>query len=132
MKLQKLNLHNEKKSFRKEDLWFHATSHEMWPKKPKLPNINVRFISYSKCWKCRRTWNFCFLLIFSWKKPGPNFAFSDTFKLLRCLKSKQIKLQSSIKVICTSFRPDFKKKTKIQNWTTISIFNTNFNTLNMT
>ena len=29
MKLQKLNLHNEKKSFRKEDLWFHATSHEM-------------------------------------------------------------------------------------------------------
>ena len=68
---------------------------------------NVLFMSYSTCWNCRQTWNLCFLLIFSWKKLGLNFAFWDTFKLLKCLNSKEIKLQSSIRVICTSFRSDF-------------------------
>ena len=47
------------------------------------------------------------------------------------------KLQSSITVICTSFISDcfqlkIKKKTKIQNSTPISIFDTNFKTSNMT
>ena len=53
----------------------------------------VQFMSYSKCWNCRRTWNICFLLIISWKMLQPNFAFWDTFMLLRCLNSKEIKLQ---------------------------------------
>ena len=34
------------------------------------------------------------------KKLRPNFAFWDTFKLLRCLNSKEINLQSSIRVTC--------------------------------
>ena len=61
--------------------------------------------------------NLCFLLIFSWL----NFAFWGTFKLLRCINTKEIKLQSSIKGILTSFRSDFfswklkvKQRFKIQ------------------
>ena len=46
--------------------------------------------------------------------------------------SKKIQLQSSIKVICTSFRSDFFFSWKLKTLTTISIFNSNFNTLNMT
>ena len=91
----------------------------------------VRFMSYRKCWNCRRTWNLCFLLIFSWKKLRPNFAFWDTFKLLRCLNSKEIKLQSSIRVICIlldliSVQLKNLKENKD------SKFDDNFNTSNMT
>ena len=63
----------------------------------------VWFMSYSKCWNCRRTLNICFLLISSWKMLEPNIAFWGTFMLLRCLNSKEIKLQSSIRVICIIF-----------------------------
>ena len=56
-----------------------------------------------KCPNWCRTWNICFLLIFSWKMLQPNFAFWDIFMLLRCLNSKEIKLQSSIRVICIIF-----------------------------
>ena len=56
----------------------------------------IQFMSYSKCWNCRRTWNLCFLFIFSWKKLQPNFAFWDTFKLLRCPNSKEIKLRHCV------------------------------------
>ena len=66
----------------------------------KIELTYVWFMSYSTCWNCCRTWNLCFLFIFSWKKLQLNFAFWDTFKLLRCLNSKEIKLQSSIRVIC--------------------------------
>ena len=86
---------------------------------------NVWFMSYSKCWNCCRTWIICFLLIFSWKMLQPNFAFWDTFMLLKCLNSKEIKLQSSIRVICIMFDLIFfqlkiKKKTEIPSSTTIS------------
>ena len=57
----------------------------------------------TKCPNWCRTWNICFLLIFSWKMLQPNFAFLDIFMLLRCLNSKEIKLQSSIRVICIIF-----------------------------
>ena len=57
----------------------------------------------TKCPNWCRTWNICFLLIFSWKMLQPNFAFWDIFMLLRCLNSKEIKLQSSINVICIIF-----------------------------
>ena len=40
----------------------------------------------TKCPNWCRTWNICFLLIFSWKMLQPNFAFWDIFMLLRCLK----------------------------------------------
>ena len=56
-----------------------------------------------KCPNWCRTWNICFLLIFSWKMLQPNFAFWDIFMLLTCLNSKEIKLQSSIRVICIIF-----------------------------
>jgi hypothetical protein len=73
--------------------------------------------------------NFCFLLIFSWKKIATEFCILGHLQSIRCLNSKEIKQQNSIKVICTSFRSGFfqlkiKKKTKIQNLTTISIFDT--------
>ena len=55
------------------------------------------------------------------KKLRSNFAFWDTFKLLRCLNSKEIKLQSSIRVIFTSFRSDFFLQLKD------SKFNNHFN-----
>ena len=69
------------------------------------------------CW----TWNICFLLIFSWKMLQPNFAFWDIFVLLTCLNSKEIKLQSSIRVICIIFDLIFfqlkiKRKQIFQVW----------------
>ena len=57
----------------------------------------------TKCPNWCRTWNICFHLIFSWKMLKPNFAFWDILMLLRCLNSKEIKLQSSIRVICIIF-----------------------------
>ena len=57
----------------------------------------------TKCPNWCRTWNICFHLIFSWKMLKPNFAFWDILMLLRCLNSKEIKLQSSINVICIIF-----------------------------
>ena len=57
----------------------------------------------TKCPNWYRTWNICFLLIFSWTMLQPNFAFRDIFMLLKCLNSKEIKLQSSIWVICIIF-----------------------------
>ena len=81
-------------------------------------------MSYSECWNCYLTWNLCFLLIFSWKKLRPNFAFWNTFKLLRCLNSKEMKLQSSIKVICTLFSWNLKEHKD-------SKFNDDFNTSTM-
>ena len=72
-----------------------------------INSLWVRFDSLihfqSKCWNCRWTWNLCFLLILSWKKLRSNFVFWDTFKLLSCLNSNEIKLQSSIRVICIFF-----------------------------
>ena len=45
-------------------------------------------------WNFHRILNFYLLLIFSWKKIlRSNFAFWETFKLLRSLDSKEIKLQ---------------------------------------
>ena len=46
---------------------------------------------------------FVFFKFSAEKKLQPNFAFWDTFNLLRCLNSKEIKLQSSIRVICILF-----------------------------
>ena len=76
--------------------------------------INVWIMSYLKCWNWRRILKFSlnfeslFSLSFQLKKKlQPNFAFLGEFKQLRCLNSKEIKLQSSIGVICTSFRTDF-------------------------
>ena len=48
----------------------------------------------------RRTWNLCFLLIFSWKKAATQIY---NFKLLRYLNSKEIKRSGSIRVICILF-----------------------------
>jgi len=71
-------------------------------------------------WNFCRILNLCFLFKFQLKKNlQPNLAFLGTFKLLRCLNSKEIKLQSSIRVICNFFSY-IKKKTKIQHSTTIS------------
>ena len=54
----------------------------------------------------------------------PNFAFWDILMLLRCLNSKEIKLQSSITLICIIFDLFFqlkiKNKTNIPSSTTIS------------
>ena len=85
----------------------------------------VWFMSYLTCWNCHPTRNLCFLLIFSWEKLQPIFAVWDTFKLLRCLNSKETKLQSSIKMVCTrldlmSFQLKIQKKTKISSSMTIS------------
>ena len=72
-----------------------------------------------------------------------NFAFWDTFMLLRCLNSKEIKLQSSIRVICIIFDLIFfswklKRKQRFQvrrqfqhfeydmNQTLIGLFDENF------
>ena len=83
-------------------------------------------MSYSKCWN----WSWILKLLlnfesfFSFHFLQPNFVFWGNFKLLRCLNSKEIKLQSAIRVICTSFRSGF--------FLTISIFDANFNTSNMT
>ena len=79
----------------------------------------------TKCPNWCRTWNICFLLIFSWKMLQPNFAFWDIFMLLRCLNSKEIKLQNSIRVICIIFDLIFfqlkiKIITNIPSSTTIS------------
>ena len=79
-----------------------------------------------KCPNWCRTWSICFLLIFSWKMLQPNFAFWDIFMLLRCLNSKEIKLQSSIRVICIIFDLIFfqlkiKNITNIPSSTTISM-----------
>ena len=79
----------------------------------------------TKCPNWCRTWNICFLLIFSWKVLQPNFAFWDIFMLLKCLNSKEIKLQSSIRVICIIFNLIFfqlkiKNITNIPSSTTIS------------
>jgi hypothetical protein len=78
-----------------------------------------------KCPNWCRTWNIFFLLIFSWKLLQPNFAFWDIFLLLRCLNSKEIKLQNSIRVICIIFDLIFfqlkiKNITNIPSSTTIS------------
>ena len=78
-----------------------------------------------KCPNWCRTWNICFLLIFSWKMLQPNFAFWDILLLLRCLNSKGIKLQRSIRVICIIFDLIFfqlkiKNITNIPSSTTIS------------
>ena len=78
-----------------------------------------------KCPNWCRTWNICFLLIFSWKMLKPNFAFWDIFLQLRCLNSKGIKLQRSIRVICIIFDLIFfqlkiKNITNIPSSTTIS------------
>ena len=59
------------------------------------------------------------------KKVRPNCAFWDTCKLLRCLNSKEIKLQNSIRGICilldlVSVQLKIQKKTKITSSTTIS------------
>ena len=80
-------------------------------------NQNHRMISQLMCFSCHirrltkcpnwcRTWNICFHLIFSWKMLKPNFAFWDILMLLRCLNSKEIKLQSSIRVICSWAKPE--------------------------
>ena len=88
-------------------------------------STNVWFMSYYKCWNCRATWNICFLFIFSWKTLQLNFAFWDTFLLLRFLNWNEIELQSSMGVNCIIFDLIFfqlkiKKKTKIPSSTTIS------------
>ena len=90
-----------------------------------------------KYWNFCRILNLCFLSIFSWEQNSIKFCIWCTFKLLRCHNSKEIKLQSSIRVMCTSFKSDFsqlkiKKKTKIQNWMTIPTFDANFSFSNMT
>ena len=87
-------------------------------------------MSYSNCFFVVY-WIFCWILnfesLFSFdfqlkKKLPPNVAFCGTFKLLRCLNSKEIKLQSWIRVICTSFRYDFffswklKRKQRLNIW----------------
>ena len=69
----------------------------------KLMCFSCHIRHLTKCPNWCRTWNICFLLIFSWKMLQPNFAFWDIFMLLRCLNSKEIKLQSSINVICIIF-----------------------------
>ena len=56
-----------------------------------------------KYWNFQPILSLCFLLIFSWKKMQPNFLFWGNLKLLKCLNSKEIKLQSSIRVICIIF-----------------------------
>ena len=86
-------------------------------------------MSYSKCWNWHRILKFLtnfeslFSLNFQLKKNlQQNFKIWDTFKLLRCLNSKEIKLQSWIRVICTSFRYDFffswklKRKQRLNIW----------------
>ena len=85
-------------------------------------------MSYSMCWNWRWILKFSsnFESLFSFnfqlkKKLRLNFAFWGTFKLLRCINSKKIKLQSSITVICTSFRSDFfqrkiKRKQRFKIW----------------
>ena len=60
-------------------------------------------------------WIFVLYSIFSWKKKLlPNFAFWGIFKLFRCLHSLEIKLQSSIRVICTSFKGQLISKANCQ------------------
>ena len=83
-------------------------------------------------WNFHQNLNLRFLLIFSWKRIlRSNFEFWKTFKLLRCINSKEIQIQSSIRVVYTFLDLIFFSW-KLKTLTTISIFNANFNTLNMT
>ena len=84
--------------------------------KPMCFSCHIRHLT--KCPNWCRTWNICFLLFFSWKMLKPNFAFFDIFMLLTCLNSKEIKLQSSIRVICIIFDLIFFQL-KIKNITNI-------------
>ena len=72
-------------------------------------SIIAEIMSYLKCWNWRRILNIWFLLIFSWIKSSTEFCIlgQHQARLLRCLDSKEIKLQSSIWGICTSFRSVF-------------------------
>ena len=84
-----------------------------------------------------KLWIFVLIQFSPEEKLWPKFTVWGVFKPLRCLNTKEIKLQISIGMICTSFRSCFfqlkiKKKTNIQNSTIISIFDANFNTSNMT
>ena len=79
---------------------FRGLSQVIQSNQPSKIQINVRFMSFWKCWNCRRNGIFAFFSFSAEKKLRPNFAFWDTFKLLRCLNSNKIKLQSSIRVIC--------------------------------
>ena len=78
----------------------------------------------------RQTWNLCFLVIFSWKKLRPNLAFWDTFKLLRCLNSRD-KASNLNKSDLYSFRSDFCSAENLKE-NKDSKFDDNFNTSNMT
>ena len=87
-----------------------------------IQSVEIDVEYWNFCWIL----NLCFLLIFSWKKWDQIFHFVAPSSYLRCLNSKEIKVQCSIRVIGTSFRSDFfqlkiRKKTKIENSTTISI-----------
>ena len=68
-------------------------------------------------WNCCQILDLCFLLIFRWKKKTATKFCILWFVLLLYLIFFQLKI---------------KKKTKIQNSKTISIFDANFNTSNMT
>ena len=75
-----------------------------------------------KYWNFHQNLNLHFLLIFSRKKPVTEFCILGH---LQAIKVHKIKLQSSIKGICASFRSDFfsaenLKKKNIPSLTTIS------------
>ena len=54
----------------------------------------VRFMSYSKWWNCHRTWNLCFLSIFSWKKLGSVRVICILWDLI----SVQLKIEKNRKI----------------------------------
>ena len=92
---------------------------------------NVSFMSYSKCWNSRRTWNFCFLLTFSWKKLQTKFGILghlQAIKVPQLKKDKASKLNKSDLYSFWSgiFSAEYLKDNKD------SKFNDNFNTSNMT
>ena len=99
-------------------------SYNKWVRNGFMCNsCHIRHLT--KCPNWCHTWNICFDLIFSWKMLKPNFAFWDIFLQLRCLNSKGIKLQRSIRVICIIFDLIFfqlkiKNITNIPSSTTIS------------
>ena len=90
-------------------------------------------VDHVMCWNYHRILNLCFLFNFSaGKKIWPNYPFWGTFKLFWCPNSKEMNLQSSISPFVLLSDLIFFFSWKIQNSTTISIFDANFNATNMT
>ena len=75
---------------------------------------------------------FVFFSFSAEKKLRPNFAFWDTFKLLRCLNSKEIHKASKLnKSDLYTFRSDFFSAENLKE-NKYSKFHNNFSTSNMT